>query len=113
MKKYYLVFLLFIFFTSLICSEEIQKPVDRWLSKDKFSHLTASTFLYCWNFELLNNGCQMDRNSSRVFAISITEFWGLAKEIHDSKKENNHFSYKDLAFNTLGCAIGILICNQQ
>ena len=100
-------FILILLYIPLSGKVNEQKP-DLWLSKDKFAHLTSSTFLFCWHYEILNNVYQMKKDHSKFIAISLTEFCGLIKEIYDSKKKGNYFSYKDLLFDTLGCFLGFM-----
>jgi uncharacterized protein YfiM (DUF2279 family) len=110
MKKFCLICCLFIVIYSPAFCGENRKGADKWLGKDKFSHLISSTFIYCWHYEIFYNSCQMDREHSKVLSIGLTEFWGLAKEVYDSKQKNNHFSYKDLVFDTLGNVAASIIC---
>lgn len=109
LRKIVLLLLILIFLYIPLSGKVNKQAADLWLSKDKFSHLTASAFLFCWHYEILNNVCQIKRGQSQVLAISLTEFYGLIKEIYDSKKKCNHFSYKDLIFDTLGNFLGLML----
>lgn len=110
LRKVVLVCFILILLLYLPLSGKVnERKPDLWLSKDKFSHLASSTFLFCWHYEILNNVCQMNKGKSKIIAISLTGFYGLMKEIYDSKNKGNYFSYKDLIFNTLGCFIGLVI----
>ena len=108
MKKF---FILLIFITFVIKIAEAP-PLDNsdWFSHDKFSHLTTSTFLYCWNYNLLHNAGNLDKNKSCIISFNLVNFAGITKEIIDSKQSNNKFSYKDLIYDLGGNLLGVLVC---
>ncbi|MBC8526888.1 MAG: hypothetical protein ISS28_08200 [Candidatus Cloacimonetes bacterium] len=114
MKKIVIIIFLLSFIASPIFSKEVSKDLiisrDRWFSKDKFNHLISSAFLYSWQHKILTNVCQIEKSKSIVISICLTECWGFMKEVSDSNKKNNHFSYKDLIFDTIGTFLGFIIC---
>jgi len=82
---------------------------DRWLARDKVSHLGVSAALVGFSYHLLRYERQNQRCSSRNAAVGLSLGMGLAKETRDASRPNNHFSYKDLTADLLGAALGILI----
>lgn len=115
MKKFLLIAIIFLMVSSISLQADSQNelPIDSWTSKDKFSHLAASTFLYCWHYEIFNKPFKLDDNESAVWALNLTLLYGIGKECYDLMKENNFFSYKDLIFDIFGCLAGMIITNNM
>jgi uncharacterized protein YfiM (DUF2279 family) len=115
MKKFLLIVVALLLVSPALLQADLQnnKPVDSWFGKDKFAHLTASAFLYCWQYELLDKPFQLDENDLTVWSLSLTLLWGVGKELYDMTKEDNFFSYKDLAFDILGCIAGMVIISNM
>jgi len=82
---------------------------DRWLARDKVSHLAVSVALVGFSYHLLRYEQQKPRASSRNLAAGLSLGWGLAKETRDSSRPGNHFCFKDLAADLLGAGLGLLI----
>lgn len=108
MKKTILFVLVLMLSFQIIRAEAIVK--SDWFTHDKFSHFTTSTFLYCWNYKVLHNGCNLNRSSSSTISFSFVSLIGLGKEIIDSRQPNNKFSYKDLIYDLSGNFLGLIIC---
>lgn len=89
-------------------TEENRHP-DRWLARDKASHLAVSAALVGFSYHLLRYERQEAGASSRNLAAGISLGWGLAKETRDASRSGNHFCFKDLAADLLGAGLGILI----
>jgi len=92
-----------------ICSYSLQldaeplKLFDEPLfAHDSYSHFLSSAFIYCWQYETLKNSARVESGTSRIWAFSLTGFYGILKEIFDDKVKGQHFSYKDIACNVAG-----------
>ncbi len=82
---------------------------DRWLARDKVSHLALSAALVGFSYHLLRYEQQKPVASSRNLAAGISLGWGIAKETRDASRPGNHFCFKDLAADLLGAGLGMLI----
>jgi putative lipoprotein len=82
---------------------------DRWLARDKASHLALSAALVGFGYHLLRYERHKGAASSRNLAVGLTLGLGLSKEARDASRPDNHFSYKDLAADLLGAGLGVLI----
>ena len=82
---------------------------DRWLARDKVSHLALSAALVGLSYHLLRYEQRKQRTSSRNLALGLSLGWGLAKETRDASRPGNHFCLKDLAADLLGAGLGIII----
>ncbi len=82
---------------------------DRWLARDKASHLAVSAALVGLSYHLLCYEQRKSGSSSRNLAAGISLGWGLAKETRDASRPGNHFCFKDLTADLLGAGLGILI----
>jgi len=82
---------------------------DKWLGWDKFGHFFISGFLAGASYSIYHKSFNNDRESSVYFASIFTLSLGIGKEVNDSKKPQNKFSYKDLIFDLLGISAGLLI----
>ena len=82
---------------------------DRWLARDKVSHLALSAALVGFTYHLLRYEQQKTGASSRNLAAGISLGWGLVKETRDASRPGNHFCFKDLTADLLGAGLGILI----
>ena len=82
---------------------------DRWLARDKASHLALSAALVGFGYHLLRYERHNQRTASRNLAVGLSLGLGLAKETRDAARPNNHFSCKDLTADLLGAGLGIII----
>jgi len=105
-KTIFIIVLLLLLVQILYASKSSNQD---WFSHDKFSHLTSSAFFYCWNYNVIKNGFQLDSNRSKVISFSIVNLIGLTKEIIDYKQPDNKFSYKDIIYSFGGNILGLLI----
>lgn len=115
MKEFLLIVISFLIVSPILLQADLQnkEPIDSWVGKDKLAHLTASTFLYCWQYEILDKPFQVDHNDAKVWALNLSLLWGVGKELYDMSQEDNFFSYKDLIFDALGCITGMIIVNNM
>ncbi len=82
---------------------------DRWFGVDKGRHFVGSFILTGFTQQSLYRYSGRKRKESRKIAFGFSLSIGIGKEIWDSTKQNNHFSYKDLTADILGSLFAILI----
>jgi len=82
---------------------------DKWWAEDKALHLSVSALIGAASYSAL---WWLDRPHSSALrlglAASISLLPGLAKEIYDSTRANNHFCGKDMFWNAIGALVGSL-----
>ena len=81
---------------------------DSWIAQDKFHHFITSALLVCAG-SAGSHSLDQPKSESLVWGIGFSLSLGLAKEISDMKKPDNHFCWKDLTADILGVAFGIWI----
>ena len=102
-----------VFVNSKFDSSEIVKTdtvvTDSWFGVDKGQHFVGS-FIGTILLSQVNNRCfNIDKLNSQRIGMSVVLSVGLTKEIFDSRKVNNYFSWKDLLANAAGIIAGIAI----
>jgi len=83
---------------ALLATTAPARASDDWNGPDKAKHVAVSAVfgtLSAMHFE----------NKWTAFGVAMIP--GMAKEIYDSGRANNHFSGKDLAADALGAALGV------
>jgi len=89
-------------------AEKTEFP-DRWLGRDKLSHfavsLAAVGFANHWLEAESAETPVRARNTAVAFSLSL----GMVKELHDGAQKGNRFSFKDLAADILGAAVGTVL----
>ena len=88
-------------------SEKILK--DSWFGIDKGQHFTGSLIGTILLSEVNNRYLNVDKSHSKNIGVGIVFSIGVTKELFDSKKENNIFSWKDLVANVAGIITGLAI----
>ena len=73
---------------------------DNWKGPDKTKHFAVSALLGAAAYAVTE-----DKNQAFVLALAP----GLAKELYDSTRDDNHFSGKDMLWNALGAAVGVQV----
>ena len=86
-----------------------KKIVDRWIALDKFFHLTVSFSLVGSSYHLLANRIGVKEAPSTIGSLTSVFSLGVAKEIYDTSRPDDHFSYCDLLFDLLGIGLGYLV----
>jgi len=86
---------------------------DSWLGVDKAVHLTGSMILTTGVIVGLQNLANKSKRKSMVIGVGFTFTLGVGKEICDSGKRGNFFSYKDLMANIIGTCIGAVLVYQD
>ncbi len=82
---------------------------NSWFAIDKGQHF-ASSFIGTILLTKVNNRyLNIDKSNSKKIGISIILSVGLTKEVFDSQKVNNFFSWKDILANIAGVIAGIAI----
>ncbi len=82
---------------------------DKWLSPDKGYHLVGSMIGTTLVGQLSMKGFDTSRGKSQIIGVGAAFSLGLAKEIYDSGKQKNKFSWKDLMANGVGIIVGVVL----
>jgi len=80
-----------------------------WFSADKGYHIVGSMICTTFIGELSKKRFDSTPQKAQIIGAGTTFSLGLAKEIYDSGKPNNIFSWKDLSANCVGILIGMLL----
>jgi uncharacterized protein YfiM (DUF2279 family) len=82
---------------------------DRWLSPDKGYHVMGSMIGTTLVGQISLRGFGNSVEKSQAIGAGATFTLGFVKEIFDSNKPQNCFSWKDLTANGVGIIIGIIL----
>ncbi|HIG75014.1 MAG TPA: hypothetical protein EYQ24_10680 [Bacteroidetes bacterium] len=83
---------------------------DDWLGRDKAYHAGATFGLTLGAHVALTEGVGMEREAALPFAAMAVLGVGLAKEVADSRRAYRPlFSWKDLAADAFGAAVGVAV----
>jgi putative lipoprotein len=82
---------------------------DSWFGRDKVHHCLTSAFLSGVGYYFLHEEQNFSNPKSQFGGFCFSLSLGLIKEVRDGLKPNNAFSFKDLAADILGTAVGILL----
>jgi uncharacterized protein YfiM (DUF2279 family) len=93
------------FVKSQLVEEKIAKR-DPWIAGDKGRHFIGSIICTAGTACFIKRFADKNTNQSAAFGMGLTFSFGLSKEIWDSTKKGNHFSYKDLIADILGIIAG-------
>ena len=104
MKKYLFIIIIFLLIASL-------QAKSKWMGEDKVLHFTGSAFLTYWNYGMNKDILGYPAEKSVYFAVSFTLVLGTAKEYSDKKLKDTGFSWHDLAYDTAGVIVGIVLIN--
>jgi uncharacterized protein YfiM (DUF2279 family) len=86
-----------------------QKIEDRWFTPDKGYHVIGSMISTTFIGQVSIRGFDNSVTKSKAIGAGTTFVLGISKEIYDSSRPNNYFSWKDLTANGVGILIGIII----
>jgi uncharacterized protein YfiM (DUF2279 family) len=89
--------------------EEKKDIDDQWFSADKGYHVLGSMISTTLIGQISSRGFDNSIEKSKAIGAGTTFTLGLAKEIHDSQKPKNYFSWKDLTANGVGIIVGIIL----
>jgi uncharacterized protein YfiM (DUF2279 family) len=96
------------YFKSFALGKEADKS-GSWFSADKGYHIVGSMICTTFLGELSRRRFDITQQKAQVFGAGTTFSIGLAKEIYDSAKPNNIFSWKDLSANCVGIILGVFL----
>jgi uncharacterized protein YfiM (DUF2279 family) len=82
---------------------------DPWIAGDKGRHFIGSMICMAGTACFMKRFANKNTNRSAAFGMGLTFSFGLSKEIWDSTKKGNHFSYKDLIADVLGIIAGSVL----
>ena len=82
---------------------------DSWFGIDKGQHFTGSLIGTILLSQVNNRHFNINKSNSKSIGAGIVFSIGITKELFDSKKEKNIFSWKDLVANIAGIFTGIAI----
>lgn len=85
---------------------------DAWFGQDKIKHFTVSAWIgtiTTLQFQSENISRRDAVNSGIVLSLAA----GIGKEIFDSTKPDNIFSYKDLVWDALGISFFVIVFNSE
>lgn len=82
---------------------------DSWFSRDKAHHLLTSAFLASAGYYFFRETRGVSDLKAQRAGVSFSISLGLLKEIRDGMQACNDFSWKDLAADCAGTALGILL----
>ena len=85
-----------------------EKPRDPWLAVDKYRHLMASALLVGIISDVLRVEGNQPRDRAVGIGVSITLSLGIGKELYDRSHPGHVASWRDLAADLAGIAVGIL-----
>jgi uncharacterized protein YfiM (DUF2279 family) len=95
---------------SLNIARKPAKPiVDKWIAPDKGLHLLGSMMTTIAGTKTLQHHFAIDAHKGRLWAAGFTFSLGVGKELWDSTKPHNKFSWKDLCADVAGMLLGGLI----
>jgi len=82
---------------------------DSWFGLDKGQHFTGSLIGTILLSQVNNRHFNINKSNSKAISVGIIFSFGITKELFDSRKEKNIFSWKDLVANIAGIVSGIAI----
>ena len=80
-------------------------------ANDKLKHMGVSALLGASIETYLHYKTNSEPTGRVILAATLGSFPGLAKEVIDSTKRNNHFSGSDMAADLTGAFLGALLAN--
>lgn len=81
---------------------------DDWFGQDKIKHFTVSAWIGTATALELQN-MDVSKQNAVYSAIAVSLATGIGKEIYDSTKKGNIFSYRDLVWDMLGISFFVMI----
>lgn len=82
---------------------------DPWIAKDKAQHFLGSFIATGVSTLSLQRFTDLNKEKSLHLGVSFSFTLGLGKELYDSTKKNNFFSYKDLIADLLGIGLAVVV----
>lgn len=97
--------------TTLAASLCLIIPAVSFASDNEALHFGVSTILGAAGETIIHHKTKMGAAERIGYGTVLGSLPGLAKEIIDSTKNDNHFSGKDMAANVAGAFVGSVIAN--
>jgi uncharacterized protein YfiM (DUF2279 family) len=82
---------------------------DPWLGNDKFLHLFASAGITWFSYDVYHRHYHNAVDRSIYFSFSLASASGIGKELYDAKIRKAGWSWKDIAADGVGIALGYLL----
>ena len=82
---------------------------DSWFGFDKGQHFAGSLIGTILISQVNNRYFDINKSNSKAIGAGIVFSIGITKELFDSKKESNIFSWKDLVVDVAGIITGIAL----
>ncbi|OGJ86777.1 MAG: hypothetical protein A2268_13985 [Candidatus Raymondbacteria bacterium RifOxyA12_full_50_37] len=92
----------------LLCVGSALPAGDPFFSDDKAQHFLVSTVAVGALHYALTQKAKVDDGQALTIGCSLVLSLGIAKEIRDSRKQNNFFSLKDLFWDVAGISLAAL-----
>jgi uncharacterized protein YfiM (DUF2279 family) len=92
---------------------KVKKDCACWLGRDKGLHLVGSMIAAVAVGKSAQTFFAKSKDQSLKIGIGVSFGIGLGKEIWDSTKKNNKFSYADLTADVIGILIGSVLLNLE
>ena len=86
-----------------------EPPPDRWLAVDKLQHFIFSTHLTLLSYKVSRDSFHNTTTTARAESVSLVFSLGIGKELLDSAKPDDRFSYRDLIADALGIGLGLIL----
>jgi uncharacterized protein YfiM (DUF2279 family) len=115
MKRQRTICVALIFVIGIVCTVQAAEkpagtsPKDEWISEDKLLHVVTSAFFVGFSYRAYHGEFDNPAGDSRVFAVSVTAFAGIGKELYDMSSPNQTASWKDIAADAVGIALGLVL----
>jgi uncharacterized protein YfiM (DUF2279 family) len=86
------------------------RPPDLWIARDKAMHASASFLLTLSGQYVLTDKAGLSNGQALPVSAATTLALGVLKEVADSRRARGpHFSWRDLAADAVGVALGALV----
>ncbi len=90
------------------------KPfIDHWVGPDKGLHLLGSMMVTIVTVKTLQQNMNVKKRNGKKWAVGFTLSLGVGKELWDSTKPNDIFSWKDLCADVAGIFLGGIILDLE
>jgi uncharacterized protein YfiM (DUF2279 family) len=96
-----------------ISAQQQKSHGDRWFGRDKGLHFVGSMISTVAVGKTSQTFFDQSKEQSLKIGVGFTFALGLGKEVWDSTKKNNKFSYKDLTADILGILMGSVLLNLE
>lgn len=96
--------------TRHVAAADSLRPPDLWIARDKAMHVSASLLLTLSGQYVLTDKAGLDDARALPVSAATALALGVLKEIADSRRPvGPHFSWRDLAADAVGVALGALV----